>query len=1324
MRYEAAWNLVGVPDDAKDAVQIAAREAGLSVGEWLTRNILTSLEDIKIPDDKRPRGHLSTQLAELSSRLREFEEQSDSEPMRDAVKKLHEGLSRLAAEFVQTTGQSAIQMSTLASKLETVAERIEEARAEYAGTSEAVEFRLTQIADQVTAQKSTLGDEVQGLAVKLDEVRTETSGKLVGVEHSVAELVARSANETSFVSRELERLTTKLDDVQQMASDASSGLAKQLFELTNRSAAQISTIADTLERTVGRIDNTRTEVSLLSRTLEDRISLFTDKAALQETSFATRFEALTESVECVRGEAKADTKAVDLRIGQIVEQSAGQVSELAGKLEDLNAGLCAVRSEASNVGRQLEQRLAQAADVAVKHRAELAEKLGRLTGTLNDVRAETSGKLISLEQIVAHTADRTAVLDTALSAKIKDVEARLDTLQSGVQVASRAFDRRLIDIAALSERQRGLLTSKLELLAGNVDDVRAETSKTCAAIEHRLQQLQHNQDIQSGHVAEQARVFADRLDGVDHKIDVVTADALKSLAGEIGLLQDRNGQIQVELQNQSGLFEHKLNQSHEQVAGRLSEIKAVIEALEVRLTLSTEKAAAMKSEVADDIALLSGHVAAALYQTSGMVAVLEQRLKTSSEQSTSRQSEMANEIARLSSDAAATRHEIAEAVGAAEQRLSQLFNKSGERTVELVGIVASLGEKIETLQKETSQSSAAFENQISQRVGEYGAQISALTNRVQSLSDAFAGSAVGDSRAASELAERLTTLQASVDRLDAGDDAASMNMSERLETLRKGLGDAAAKTAELSGIVEDLRKPAANPSEQVLLELSAKLDALASNVESTQLGAARMAESVEQQLATMEQGLKRLGEQQAETTSTSAKANEQDTTAISTLEGAIAILEKRLSERSLDDRVISIEHTLAELASGARVTEPAQAARPAPNEPPPFAEAPIHTAPVEERAAQGDTTPVHETVELDHSAEADLPPPTPPVARESEGALDSAAFETVSQAFDVIAPKNTRKSPPSYLSAAREAANAADRAKAEIVASGVFDTRLGTIVPADGRRLGKLSAGLAAGVALVAASAVGVGMYLSLSSHHEVTLNGRASSGTGAKQAHLQHAVSAVASAARERGAQRDSVNWKHVADQAKTGDAHAALLLGLHALSDKSDSQSAQDAVKWLQFAADHGNAIAQFRLGAIFATGRGVPADPVKAFALYKSSAAQGNRLAMYNLAVAYVQGSGTTTSLSEAVRWFSDAAKLGLIDAQFDLAVLYERGTGVPQSLVDAYRWYAIAAKAGDKESMVRVDALNTQLSGDERAAAQTAADQFRVTAMDERANVLAP
>src|ERR1700689_3161112 len=82
---------------------------------------------------------------------------------------------------------------------------------------------------------------------------------------------------------------------------------------------------------------------------------------------------------------------------------------------------------------------------------------------------------------------------------------------------------------------------------------------------------------------------------------------------------------------------------------------------------------------------------------------------------------------------------------------------------------------------------------------------------------------------------------------------------------------------------------------------------------------------------------------------------------------------------------------------------------------------------------------------------------------------------------------------------------------------------------------------------------------------------------------------------------------------------------------------------------------------------------------------------------------------------------AANLGLADSQFNLAVLYERGMGVQQSLINAYKWYAVAAQQGDAESKARIDALSTQLSPEDKTAAQKAAASFRPDGMDRNANV---
>ena len=188
----------------------------------------------------------------------------------------------------------------------------------------------------------------------------------------------------------------------------------------------------------------------------------------------------------------------------------------------------------------------------------------------------------------------------------------------------------------------------------------------------------------------------------------------------------------------------------------------------------------------------------------------------------------------------------------------------------------------------------------------------------------------------------------------------------------------------------------------------------------------------------------------------------------------------------------------------------------------------------------------------------------------------------------------------------------------------------------------------------------------------------------------------------------------------ANGGNAKAETIIGLKYLNGDGTAVNETQAVRWLERAAETGEPVAQYRLGYLFERGKGVAADPVKATHWYQAAAMQGNRKAMHNLAVAFAEGTGTKKDVAEAARWFSKAATMGLTDSQFNLAVLYERGQGVPQSLLDAYKWYAIAAAGGDTESKSRIEALATQLSADDRAAAEHAADTFKASPVDPRAN----
>ncbi|GEM_PF-738374 len=332
-----------------------------------------------------------------------------------------------------------------------------------------------------------------------------------------------------------------------------------------------------------------------------------------------------------------------------------------------------------------------------------------------------------------------------------------------------------------------------------------------------------------------------------------------------------------------------------------------------------------------------------------------------------------------------------------------------------------------------------------------------------------------------------------------------------------------------------------------------------------------------------------------------------------------------------------------------------------------------------------------------------LPPDEPAhdMPQAAELQADSAAAE--------LEPSDERREPQpaasesgeSFLSAARRAAKAA-ATLSEIEEKGRKRFDFGAIT-------GRTRMLLMLGAALLAMSAGAAAVLHNLPARpSQLTLAAitpaHAGIGSGTTRIHL----SAAGAHAR-------------VAVLASQGLVKAQLLMGLDSLNGEGTAKDDATAAQWLARAAKSGDPIAEYWLGLLYETGRGVARDPASAVRLYEASATQGNRKAMHALAMAYATGEGVPKDFAAAARWFSQAADLGLVNSQFNLAVLYERGEGVPQSLLNAYKWYAIAAAQGDSESQSRVDALATQLSADDLAAAKQAVADFRPRTPDARANV---
>ena len=147
--------------------------------------------------------------------------------------------------------------------------------------------------------------------------------------------------------------------------------------------------------------------------------------------------------------------------------------------------------------------------------------------------------------------------------------------------------------------------------------------------------------------------------------------------------------------------------------------------------------------------------------------------------------------------------------------------------------------------------------------------------------------------------------------------------------------------------------------------------------------------------------------------------------------------------------------------------------------------------------------------------------------------------------------------------------------------------------------------------------------------------------------------------------------------------------------------------AVTSLQYAAEQGHAIAQWKLGRMYAEGTAVKQDDLRAFEYFRTIADQYADDApdtprarfVANAFVAlggyYLDGIPNTAVKADPVRaheMFSYAAMyFGDPDAQYHLARLYLDGTGAPKDGRQAIRWFSAAAHKGQYQAQAMLGAM---------------------------------
>jgi serine/threonine protein kinase len=132
-------------------------------------------------------------------------------------------------------------------------------------------------------------------------------------------------------------------------------------------------------------------------------------------------------------------------------------------------------------------------------------------------------------------------------------------------------------------------------------------------------------------------------------------------------------------------------------------------------------------------------------------------------------------------------------------------------------------------------------------------------------------------------------------------------------------------------------------------------------------------------------------------------------------------------------------------------------------------------------------------------------------------------------------------------------------------------------------------------------------------------------------------------------------------------------------------------EAFKACRRAAESGDVEAQFRLGVLYAYGRGTPRDETEAAEWLRKAASQNHLSAQTRLGLMLARGAGVQKNETEAAEWLRKAADRNEPVAQFNLGLMHVHGLGVVKDRNEALRWYRKAAAHGHPGARVNLNVL---------------------------------
>ena len=149
----------------------------------------------------------------------------------------------------------------------------------------------------------------------------------------------------------------------------------------------------------------------------------------------------------------------------------------------------------------------------------------------------------------------------------------------------------------------------------------------------------------------------------------------------------------------------------------------------------------------------------------------------------------------------------------------------------------------------------------------------------------------------------------------------------------------------------------------------------------------------------------------------------------------------------------------------------------------------------------------------------------------------------------------------------------------------------------------------------------------------------------------------------------RDEIEtFKAMRRRAEAGEAEGQFRLGVMYAYGRGTARDEAEAASWLRKAAGQNHIAAQMRLGLMLARGAGVAKDEAEAAEWLRKAAERNDSVAQFNLGLMHAHGLGVAKDRNEALRWYRKAVAQGHPGARVNLSVLERGGTGI------RWQWWA--------------------------------------------------